>query len=109
MGRARQINVLLSDEEYAMLEEIAVERGLDRSSTLRHLITREAAVLKTLTPLAADAALVSATHGGVVLPDPASAFAPEWFEFVVNGVRRGRRARIKQGDLVQMHRKDQGT
>jgi hypothetical protein len=55
--RKRQVNITLSDQEYAALERLVEWRTLTASDVIRWLITREAEISYRLTPLQADGAL----------------------------------------------------
>jgi metal-responsive CopG/Arc/MetJ family transcriptional regulator len=63
--RKRQLNVLLSGEEFRELDELAVERGVNRSYVIRLLIRREREAADWLSPLERAAALGRAVGGAM--------------------------------------------
>lgn len=58
--RTRQLNILLSEDEWQKLMHLADERGLNVSDTLRHFIRREHEASQSATPLERDAAIHNA-------------------------------------------------
>jgi len=63
VNRKRQVNITLSDQEYAALERLVEWRTLCAADVIRGLITREAEISRNLTPLQADGALGLAAKG----------------------------------------------
>lgn len=62
ISRKRQVNLTLSDAEFAALDRLVEWRSLSAADVIRGLITREAEVAPHLSPLQADAALGAACH-----------------------------------------------